>query len=70
MFFIFFLITYFFTFFSGGNPFDPPIMGFFMMLPFFIHYIHEKDKTDFEKQGIKLKIQVLLFKIRNFRSKN
>lgn len=44
LFFIFFLITYFFTFFSGGNPFDPPIMGFFMMLPFFIHYIHEKDK--------------------------
>ena len=70
LFFIFFLITYFFTFFSGGNPFDPPIMGFFMMLPFFIHYIHEKDKIDFEKQGIILKIQGLLFKIRNFRSKN
>ncbi|NOU19892.1 MAG: hypothetical protein HOO91_20225, partial [Bacteroidales bacterium] len=44
LFFIFFLITYFFTFFSGGNPFDPPIMGFFMILPFFVHYIHKKEK--------------------------
>ncbi len=38
-----FIITYFFTFFSGGNPFDPPIMGFFMMLPFLIHMIHKKE---------------------------
>ena len=45
VFFIFFLITFYFTFFSGGNPFDPPLMGFFVMLPFFIHYIHEKDNS-------------------------
>ncbi|MGA2406171.1 MAG: hypothetical protein ABSF81_05410 [Bacteroidales bacterium] len=44
--FIFFLITFFFTFFSGGNPFDPPTMGFFVILPFFIHYVHKEDKTD------------------------
>ena len=44
--FIFFLITFFFTFFSGGNPFDPPIMGFFVILPFFIHAIHRKDKAE------------------------
>lgn len=68
LFFIFFLITYFFTFFSGGNPFDPPIMGFFMMLPFFIHYIHEKDKPELEKQKFKFKIQGLIFKIKNFRN--
>jgi len=43
--FIFFLITFFFTFFSGGNPFDPPIMGFFVMLPFLFHYIKERGKT-------------------------
>jgi hypothetical protein len=43
--FIFFLITFFFTFFSGGSPFDPPIMGFFVILPFFIHSIHEKEKN-------------------------
>lgn len=43
--FIFFLITYFFTFFSGGNPFDPPIMGFFIILPFFIDNIH-KNKVE------------------------
>jgi hypothetical protein len=40
LFFVFFIITYFFTFFSGSNPFDPPIMGFFMILPFFIHSIY------------------------------
>lgn len=44
LFFIFFLISYFFTFFSGGNPFDPPIMGFFIILPFFIHYIHAREE--------------------------
>ena len=41
--FIFFLITFFFVFFSGGNPFDPPIMGFFVILPFFIHSIYKKE---------------------------
>lgn len=41
--FIFFLITFFFSFFSGGSPFDPPIMGFFAILPFFIHSVHKKD---------------------------
>jgi len=43
--FICFLMTFFFSFFSANNPFDPPIMGFFVMLPFFINYIHKKDKT-------------------------
>jgi hypothetical protein len=38
----FFLITFFFSFFSAGSPFDPPIMGFFILLPFFIHSIHKK----------------------------
>jgi hypothetical protein len=40
--FIFFLISFFFSFFSGGSPFDPPIMGFFIILPFFIHTVHKK----------------------------
>ena len=44
--FIFFLITFFFTFFSGGSPFDPPIMGFFVILPFFIHSVHKRDLKD------------------------
>jgi hypothetical protein len=34
--FICFLLTFFFSFFSGSSPFDPPIMGFFILLPFFI----------------------------------
>jgi hypothetical protein len=36
---IFFAITFFFSFFSAGSPFDPPVMGFFILLPFFIHNI-------------------------------
>jgi hypothetical protein len=39
-----FLVTFFFSFFSGSNPFDPPIMGFFILLPFFIHSIHKNEK--------------------------
>jgi hypothetical protein len=42
IFFNFFLITFFFSFFSGGSPFDPPIMGFFSILPFFIHAVHKR----------------------------
>ena len=41
-FFFGFLIVYFFTFFSGSSPFDPPVMGFFVILPFFIQSIHKK----------------------------
>lgn len=43
LFYIFFLIVFFFSFFSGGSPFDPPIMGFLMILPFFIHHIHKSE---------------------------
>jgi hypothetical protein len=43
LFFIFFIITYYFTFFSGGNPFTPPVTGFFMMLPFLIHMVHKRE---------------------------
>jgi len=41
---IFFLITFFFTIFGGGDPFSPPIMGFFMLLPFLIHAIQQAEK--------------------------
>lgn len=50
--FIFFLITFFFSFFSAGSPLDPPIMGFFVIIPFFIHSIHERDKKHSLKPGI------------------
>lgn len=43
--FVFFCITFFFSFFSAGNPFDPPVMGFLVMLPFLIDYIHKHDKS-------------------------
>jgi len=46
IFFLFFLITFYFTFFSGGSPFDPATIGFFILLPFFINFIEEKTKTD------------------------
>lgn len=39
--FIYFFITYLFTFFSGCHPFDPPMMGFFIMLPLFIDLFDE-----------------------------
>jgi hypothetical protein len=42
---VFFIITFFFSFFSAGSPFDPPMMGFFVILPFFIHSIHEREKN-------------------------
>jgi hypothetical protein len=42
--FIFFIICFFFSFFSGGSPFDPPVMGFFVLLPFLIHYIHKVNR--------------------------
>jgi len=44
--FIFFLITFYFTFFSGGSPFDPPIMGFFAILPFFFHSVHKSENKE------------------------
>jgi len=40
LFFFGFLLTFFFSFFSGSHPFDPPIMGFFILLPFFLHSMH------------------------------
>lgn len=54
--FVFWSITFFFSFFSSNNPFDPVIMGFFMVLPFIIHYIHQKDeKNEEEKKGLGVK---------------
>ncbi len=50
--FIFFLVTFFFSFFSGGSPFDPPVMGFFVILPFFIHYIHKKEAISLSQPGL------------------
>lgn len=43
---VFFIITFFFSFFSAGSPFDPPLMGFFVILPFFICSIYRKDKSE------------------------
>jgi hypothetical protein len=34
---LFFIIVFFFTFFSGGSPLDPPVMGFLILLPFIVH---------------------------------
>lgn len=49
-FFIFFLITFFFSFFSAGSPLDPPIMGFFMLMPFFLHSVNKnKNQATIEK---------------------
>jgi hypothetical protein len=37
-----FLISFFFSFFSANNPFDPTITGFFVIFPFFIHSVYKK----------------------------
>ena len=49
--FIFFLVTFFFSFFSANSPFNPPVMGFFVMLPFFIHYIEQKESKIVKREG-------------------
>lgn len=46
IFFIFFFITFFFAFFSVNSPFTPPVWGFFLILPFFIHAVHKKDSEN------------------------
>jgi hypothetical protein len=37
-----FFITFFFTFFSGGTPLDPPMMGLLILIPFVIQIIDQK----------------------------
>ncbi len=43
---LFFFITFFFSFFSSGSPFDPPIMGFFSILIFHIYHVINKTCPD------------------------
>lgn len=38
-FFFMFLLVFFFSFLSGNNPTDPPILGFFSLIPFFTRYL-------------------------------
>ncbi len=42
IFFIYFIITCVFSFFSSGNPFDPPVMGFFVIFPYLINSIFKR----------------------------
>jgi hypothetical protein len=49
IFFIFFLITFFFAFFSANSPFTPPIWGFLLIFPYFIHSVHKKDMSKTNK---------------------
>jgi hypothetical protein len=39
---LFFAIVFFFSFFSGESAFDPPMMGFFIILPHFINSVYRK----------------------------
>ncbi len=41
--FLCFIMTFYFSFFSGSDPFDPPIMGFFVLLPFFLNAVYKND---------------------------
>jgi len=40
---IFSIITFFFSFFSSGSPFDPPILGFFSTFPLLINKYYRKE---------------------------
>lgn len=52
--FVFFIITFFFSIFSSYTPFTPPIMGFLLIFPYFIHSVRKRpereNKTIEEKQ--------------------
>jgi hypothetical protein len=41
-----FLIIFYFVLFSSGNPFNPPMMGFFILLPFFIHAVIKRNTDE------------------------
>ncbi len=43
---IFFIICMFFSFFSSGGPFDPPVTGFFLIFPHLINRLHMKFKLN------------------------
>lgn len=43
--FLFLLITFFFSFFSSGNPLDPPVMGFLIIMATFIHNVYSKQQN-------------------------
>jgi len=47
--FLFFLLTFFFSFFSGSGPFDPPMMGFFVLLAFFLESQGKSSKIKIQK---------------------
>ncbi len=46
IFFIFFLITFFFAFFSVNSPFVPPVWGFLLIFPFFLHSVLKKEEVN------------------------
>jgi len=48
--FILFCIIFYFSFFSASNPLDPPVMGFFIMLPFLIDYVYKMDEKTKRKR--------------------
>lgn len=52
--FIFFIVTFFFSFFSGSSPFDPPVMGLFMILPFLIDSAQMTDVQELDKNKTKI----------------
>jgi len=52
VFLLLFSITFFFSFFSAGSPFDPPVMGFYMLLPFFINYVDNLKSESIDAIGL------------------
>ncbi len=45
-FFLFYLVTFFFVFFSSNSHFELPLFTFLSLIPFLVNYLAEKGKTD------------------------
>jgi len=44
LFFLSFLVTYIFAFFSANSPLDPSVLGLFIVLPFYFHHVERSNK--------------------------
>lgn len=44
-----FIMTFFFSFFSANGPFEPSVMGFFLLLPFLIHLISTRSDVKYSE---------------------
>ncbi len=44
--FLSFIAIFFYSFFSSNTPFSPAVMSLFMIIPYFIHFVHKREKRN------------------------